>query len=223
MVGAGLLYLALPRTVAAVLMLPGDPVIVRLQERQAVEPAALEILIRSRRRALAWVRSGRALTDLGLARLVLARAAADGGDDGGFDRGEAGAALAALEAGLRLAPANAHAWARLAYARLVVDGPSPALARALAMSFRAAPYAPRLVLVRVELALRAWPFLTTPERLPAGDEMRRAWRHHAAALVELARHSGRADVVGAALAGDRAARAELERRLDQQPLGADGG
>lgn len=210
LVGAGLLYLALPRTVAAVLMLPGDPLLERIREREPVDKNDLEILVRSRERALAWVESGRVHTDLGLAYLLLARQTDEAG---GFDRERARQAVASLREGLPRAPASPHAWARLAYAELVAQGPSPTVARALDMSLRTAPFEPRLTRVRVELALLAWPFLTSPTRRLVAAQIRLAWRQARSGLVEIARHSGRDDVVRAALSGDPAAVSEFEERF----------
>ena len=210
LVGAGLLYLALPRTVAAILMLPGDPVLERMQKREPVDKKDLEILVRSRKRALDWVDSGRVHTDLGLAQLLLAREMESAR---AFDRALAHDAVASLRAGLALTPSSPHAWARLAYAEYVADGPSPTVAQALDMSLRTAPFEPRLTQVRVELALLAWPFLTTPTRRLVDDEIRRAWRQARPGLVAIARHSGRDDVVRAALSGDPAALSEFKERL----------
>ena len=65
----------------------------------------------------------------------------------------------------------------------------------------------------VELALLAWPFLTSPTRRLVGDQIRLAWRQARSGLVEIARHSGRDDVVRAALSGDPAAVSEFEERF----------
>ena len=210
LVGMGLLYLALPRTVAAILMMPGDPVLTRIQKQEPVNTGDLETLIASRERVLSWVSSGRIRTDLGLAQLLLARRTEDATR---FDRERALEAIGSLREGLALAPASPHGWARLAYAELVTGGPSPAVARALAMSLRTAPFEPRLTRVRVELSLLAWPFLTTPTRGLVGDEIRLAWRQSRSELLEIARQSRRDDVVRAALSEDPAALSEFERLL----------
>ncbi len=207
---AGMLALAWPRTLAAVLMLPGNPSLTRIQQHKPVSAGNLESLISSRERALSWVDAGRVHTDLGLARLLGAR---EREGAGGQDRERLEAAIASLREGLALAPASAHAWTRLAYAELIADGPSPAVAGALGMSLRAAPFEPGLLLVRLELCLLAWPYLTTPTRELVGDQIRLAWRGAKERLVELARHSGGEDIVRAVLSEQRAELAEFEKRL----------
>ena len=145
-VGAGLLDLALPRTVAALLRLPGNPALTRVQERKPVDDTGLETLIASRKSALSWAQSGPDAAALGLGQLLLAR-----GPNGarGYDQALVAEAIATLRGGLALGPADPHAWARLAYADLVANGASARVARALEMSLDTAPYDPRLLRVRL--------------------------------------------------------------------------
>ena len=68
--GMALLWLGVPRLVAAFLTLPGDSTLRRLQEQQAIAPNELETVIESRAAALRWVSSGRLYTDRALGRLL---------------------------------------------------------------------------------------------------------------------------------------------------------
>jgi hypothetical protein len=209
-VGAGLLYLALPRTIAAVLKLPGNPVLTRIQERKPVDAEGLATLIASRKRAVFWADSGRDRAVLGLAQLLLARRSQGAG---GYERGLAVDAIDSLRDGLALAPASPHAWTRLAYAELVANGPSAPVASALEMSLRTAPFDPRLLRVRIELCLRAWPYLTAAARRLVHEQVRLAWRQSGSELIAIARHAGREDVVRGALSQRPADRAEFDRAV----------
>lgn len=215
-VGAGLLYLTLPRTIAAIVKLPGSPVLARIQDRKPVGAEDLATLITARRRALSWADSGRDHAVLGLAQLLLARGperASGYNQAGGYDQRVVGDAIGSLRDGLALAPASPHAWARLAYAELVANGPSAAVATALDMSLRTAPFEPRLLRVRVELSLHAWPYLTAEVRRLVHEQIRQAWRQSRSQLIVIARYTGRENVVRRALSEHPAARAEFEQLL----------
>ena len=71
--GVALLVGAVPRTTAALVMLPAGPVLHEIQNLRSVGRDDLEILIASQRRGLRFGESGRKWTDLGLAQLLLAR------------------------------------------------------------------------------------------------------------------------------------------------------
>ena len=212
LVGVGALYLALPRTVAAILKLPGNPVLTRVQEQKPVDGLALETLVATRKQALIWAESGRDSAVMGLAQLLLAR----GTDDAqGYDQALVTDAIGSLREGLALGPASPHAWTRLAYADLVANGPSARVASALEMSLATAPFEPRLLRVRVELCLWAWPYLSPEVRRLVDEQIRLAWQRTRPELVVIARHTGRENVVRAALSDDAAGRAEFERLLHQ--------
>lgn len=209
-VGAGLLYLALPRTIAAIVKLPGKPVLARIQDRERVDAEDLATLITARGRALSWADSGRDHAILGLAQLLLARGPERAN---GYDKKVVEEAIASLRDGLAVAPASPHAWARLAYAELVAHGPSAAVAAALDMSLRTAPFEPRLLRVRVELSLHAWPYLTAEVRQLVHEQIRQAWRQSRSQLIVIARYTGRENVVRRALSERPAERAEFEQLL----------
>ncbi len=217
-VGAGLLYLALPRTVAALLRLPGNPVLTRVQERKPVDNRGLETLIASRKRALSWAESGPDAALLGLGQLL--RASESKGARG-YDQALVAEAIASLRDGLALGPADPRAWARLAYADLVANGVSASVARALEMSLDTAPYDPRLLAVRLELCLWAWPYFAPEVRRLVDEQIRLAWRLTRPELIVIARHTGRENVVRAALSDDAAERVEFERLVraanDEKP------
>lgn len=208
--GALVLYLGLPRTIAAFALLPGNQTLSLIQKGETVEPEKLEALAASRRRALAWVDSGRMWSDLALAQLLLAGPRDHGGKPG---QGRLDQALASLALALRAAPANPHAWTRLAYADLLARGPSRSVASALAMSILTARYEPDLMFARLELSLGAWRYFPLQDRDLVLGQVRLAWRRSPERLVGLAKRTGEIAAIRAALAAAPADLAAFERRL----------
>jgi hypothetical protein len=212
LLAAGLLYLGAPRTIAAFVSLPGDYVLERIQIGESVSARNLETLIISRERALAWVEAGRVRTDLALAQLVLAKAS---GEDGAYDQAGMARAIESLRAGLARAPARPYAWVRLALAELEAGGPSPEVAKPLEMALISARYIPRLLFVRLELCLIAWPYLNSDARDLVFQQVRIAWHRSPDRLVDLALHMERLDVVRTALLISPLELEAFEKRLQQ--------
>ncbi len=212
LLAAVLLYLAVPRTIAAFLERPEDSTLLMLQFGGPVSVAELERLIASQERALEWHESGRLYTDLGLAKLVLATELA--GDDD-IDPGRMVEVIRLLRTGLTKAPARPHAWTRLASAELITRGPSPEVAVALEMALLTAPYDPRLLFARLELCLIAWSELSPTTRDLVYRQVRFAWNRSRDRLVELAVISNADDIVRIALSGSPDDLAEFEERLGQ--------
>ena len=179
--GAVLLGTAVPRTIAAIAMIPGKPVLREIQNLRAVPRDRLGILIAAQRRGLRFGESGRKWTDLGLAQLLLARG---DGMQGGVGKEMLFQAIASLRTGLALAPANPFVWTRLAYAQSLMTGPSPSVASALRMAMLTARYEPRLLFIRLELCLRSWPYFRTDDHELVFQQVRLAWRKHGERLVD---------------------------------------
>ena len=196
LLAVGLLYLGAPRTIAAFVSLPGDYWLEQIQIGESLSARDLEILIVSRERALAWIEAGRVQTDLALARLVLAEAS---GEDGAYERAGLARAIESLRAGLARAPARPYAWTRLALAELEAGGPSPALVKPLEMALITARYTPRLLFVRLDLSLVAWPYFEPDTRELVFEQIRIAWNRSPERLVELALIMELLDVVRTAL------------------------
>ncbi len=208
--GALVLYLGLPRTIAAFALLPGNQTLRLIQEGETVAREKLEVLVASRERALAWVDSGRMWSDLALAQLLLALPQDDRGRP---NRELVDQAVVSLKLALRAAPAHPHAWTRLAYAELLTRGPSRSVASALAMSLLTARYEPNLMFQRLELCLGAWRYFPLQDRDLVLGQVRLAWRRSPVRLVEIAQRTGQVAVIRAALAATPADLAAFERRL----------
>jgi hypothetical protein len=148
--GAGLLGLAVPVLGAAVVRLPGDPVIHALRDGAAVDRPDLHRLADSRRAARAWRLDARDLTDLAMAEAWLAEARTVRG--GAPPRVRLLAAEQALAQAIRLRPADPYAWTRLAVVRHALDRPMAEVAAALEGARRTGPNTRRLEALRARLA-----------------------------------------------------------------------
>lgn len=213
LLAVGLLYLGAPRAIAAFVRLPGDYLLERIQNRESVSARNLETLIISRKRALAWVEAGRVQTDLALAQLVLAHAS---GEDGAYDPAGVARAIESLRAGLARAPARPYAWTRLALAELAAGGPSPEVAKPLEMALITARYTPRLLFVRLEFCLIAWPYFDSDTRDLVFQQVRIAWHRSPDRLVDLALRMERLDVVRTALLISPLELEAFEKRLQRR-------
>lgn len=203
LLGGLLLGLSVPRLMAEIALLPGNPLLDAVQRGARLSAGDLQKLMESRRRALAW--SGAARLRLDLASIEIL--AADSAPGGGAGNDEAMARAAEdLRSGLARAPADPEAWTRLAYAEIARGQPARRIAPILAMAIETAPVAPELTFARLELCLVEWPYLPQPVRALVDEQIRIAWRQSGERLVALAAATGRKDAVREALAqGDRAA------------------
>lgn len=206
--GLGLIYLAVPRTVAGFITRPGFQTLRDIQMGGEIDEEALVALVESRRRAAGWVESGGLWSDLAVAQFMLA----ENGDAGG-DRERIRQASDALEISLALAPANPHGWTRRAYAEYLLNGASEITASALVMSVLTARYEPDLMFVRLELCLLSWPHFSAGDREIVLDQMRLAWRQSPERSLSLAEATGRLAVMRDALADSPESLAEMEMRL----------
>ncbi len=208
--GAAILFLGVPRTIAAFVMLPGNQALREIQERRPVGDEDLSVLAASREWALSWAESGRTWTDLALAQLLGAFA------EGAASRPRAELveqAIASLKSGLILAPAKPHAWTRLAYAEVLASEPLPAVTAALRMALLTATYEPDLLFARLELCLSAWRHFEPADRDLILQQARLAWRTEPNRLVDMAHRADRVGVIRAALSPSPADLAEFENRL----------
>ena len=192
---AVLIAMAVPRLVAGVLLIPGDPILRRVLERMPVSAAELERLAESRRAALHWHTRGRTGTDLGLAlllraermRIVVAER-------------DLGPARAALTDALAQAPASPHGWLRLAILERLATGDAAAVARLAEMSMLTGPAEREILFPRLELALAVWDEGTETFRALVRPQLDWAWRADRAATAQAARRAGALDVLRTMLA-----------------------
>ena len=212
LVGSYILFLGVPRTVAAFALLPGSHALREIQERRPVGEIERAVFAASHERALSWADAGRTWTDLALVQLL--SAAAEG--RAGRPKAElVEKAIASLRSGVMLAPARPHAWTRLAYAEVLSGKPPPAVVPALRMALLTATYEPGLLFIRLELGLYAWRYFERGERSLVLKQVRLAWRNSPERLVALAQQSRALGIVRAALARSPADLAEFDNLVQR--------
>jgi hypothetical protein len=165
---AALIWLAFPRTISAIMNLPGDPILQAIQNGRPADNEELLKLISSRDKGLEWTDDGRAWTDQGLAYMRLAEQSGHG-TAAGIGYMEAG--VEALKTGLSKAPANPYAWARLSYLGLRMDGADSIAKPALIMSLFTGPFERALVDSRIQYALSIWHQLDASQQALVHDQI----------------------------------------------------
>src|SRR5258706_5217862 len=145
-----LLAAGVPRLLAAVLLLPGDPPLADVKAGKAVDAASLRIIIDSRLNGQRFAADPRFGTDIALAQIQLADQMTPGAPqrDALFSQ-----AIDQLRLGLAAAPGNSFAWARLAYALRQRPTPGMTELEAWRLSIASAPADPKLVAWRGRVPL----------------------------------------------------------------------
>jgi hypothetical protein len=186
LLGVLILWLALPRVVASMLLAMRDPVVERTDEGEQVSEAELLSLIASRELAAGWVedRETHAERATALAKLAFQQAPESGAQTAALKQ-----AVAALRAALALAPADPRGWMQLAYLLVLLEGDtSRRAAQALLVSIRTGGFlAPDFLNRRLFWSLAHWRFYDDQERRQIGDQIRLVWRITPGELTELAR------------------------------------
>ncbi|MGE0745195.1 MAG: hypothetical protein AB7K86_08110 [Rhodospirillales bacterium] len=196
--GAGLLYLGVPRLMAAIANLPGDRVYTEVQDGFTPRREAFDTLLNARLEATGWVEAGRDWTDVGAAHLLIARHERPPGE---ADKAELAKAIAAIRKGLEISPANPFAWARLALVQYMHDGaPSATMAEYLKMSLVTGNFDERLVLTRLDLCFRAFAYFGGDDRDLIRQQVRLAWGVSPNQVVEMGRNPLRRGFIAASLA-----------------------
>jgi len=209
-----LAVLAAPRFAAQAVLLTIDRQRDALQSRAALTPDALS----RARGALTLARrldpdDGRLSTDLALVELLEAEQASDT-----TRQKKLNAAIADLERGLEDAPANSFAWARLAGARLALEGaPSARMLAALRMSYVTGPYVDKIMPFRASLTLAHWESLD-PELVAFAKqeliylwERRGVWEANQLPLIRLICQNGRTGLLAQTLIENHRSLAEFDK------------
>jgi hypothetical protein len=183
--GALILWLALPRLMAAAWLAIRDPVIQKMDSDEPVSRAELLGLIASRELALSWVGDRETHAELGtaLAELAFREEPGVAAQKAALER-----AVQALQAGLAAAPASPKDWLQLGYLLVLLEGdPNRRAAEALLLSIRTGAFqAPEFLQRRLFWSLAHWAFYGPEERRQIGDQIRLAWRVAPGHLADLA-------------------------------------
>lgn len=185
---AALLMLGLPRLVSTVATLPYESQLKVLQAGRDLTESELRRLDRRWSVAHRFSSSGEIPAELAAIKLAQAdqlpeRAASE-------HRALIGNATALLEESLAEGPANAVAWARLAYARSLAQETGGDAVAAWRMSVLTAPADLRLLVWRSRFGLSRIAQLAQGDRDLLDAQIRLAWRYDRKGFVRFARESG---------------------------------
>jgi hypothetical protein len=186
LLGALILWLAVPWVLASALLAMRDPVMQEMEAGERVSDAELLGLIASRELALSWVEDRETHAERGTALAELAfREESEGADRATLER-----AVRAVQAGLAVAPAAPRDWMQLGYLLALLEGDTNRqAAEALLLSIRTGAFqAPDSLLRRLFWSLAHWSFYDQEEQRHIGDQVRLAWRIAPGELAELALH-----------------------------------
>jgi hypothetical protein len=185
LLGGLILWLAVPRVLAAAWLALRDPVIEQMDAGEHVSKAELLGLIASRELALGWVEDRDTHDQLATA---LAELAFLGGRQGAAESATLERAVGATRAALAVAPADPRDWLQLAYLLVLREGdPHREAAEALLWSIRTGAFqGPELLRRRLFWSLAHWPSYDEEERRLLGEQIRLAWRVAPGTLADLA-------------------------------------
>lgn len=206
-----LLYLAVPRTLAAWAGLEAQPALEKLQEGKSPSDVELATGISGLQRALGWGASARRLTDLAL--LELAQAERLPIADPARLQLLASAERHLLD-GLAVNPVNGFAWLRLALIRELRGAPPREIAAALVQSLDMAPNMRKLWLPRMALLFVYWRDLSFDELLAVRTHLRTIWEVDAAMrrpLIQASIQAGQLPILAWALGDNPASMEDIER------------
>lgn len=201
-----LVGLAIPRLAGGVFAGPFDETVRTLGRGGDVTKSQTRLARASRITALDWYANARIASELGALNYTLATREARGSD------ARAAYIAAAIEndrTAISLAPTSAYSWMRLAQAHVERDGAGADIAPYLRMSFRTAPYDPRILFPRLDFALAVWNDLPEDLQQATGEQIRVAMEWAPLELVRRTRARYRLAEVREALRDEPAARARF--------------
>jgi hypothetical protein len=193
--GLALAMLAAPPMLAGFMLLPGDAIRFKMLDDNVLRPeptrdnqldaAETETLINNRQSVLAFWPAPALYDDLAMAYMARAELT-------GLEKTEGRKQLAdvihAQEQALIRNPANTFGWQRLAYARLLYNGPSRLVSEALEKAIESAPHESLLMSSRLALLVAVKPYWSNELRELFPEQVRiayktRKWQMMAAALA----------------------------------------
>lgn len=199
--------LGAPRFLAALALLPGDPLLDAMRSDEPIDAGQISALASSREQARRFVAAPELDSEIGMAEVLRAERAPPASAErrAALDR-----AIESLQEGLARGPRATFVWAKLAYAIQMRDGMVKTAIDAWRLSIATAPAEPRLVLWRSEFGAAALPLLEVGDQGRLAEQMRYAWRFDREGLARLARDRGLQLVLRRVLSGEPDA-AELNR------------
>lgn len=212
-VAVSLLWLAVPRTMAAFTALPANPLAERLYEARPLTAEQARQVIESRLGGLEWTKNPSYFSDLSRAYVSLGNA--DRADrpavaTGSFDR-----AVAMARAGVAVSPVDPWSWVDLAVAHHARSANRPELLSAFSTALVVGPNWPGAAYRLLDIGLVLWPALSSGDRSLLMRQARNAWRLSPQHYVMRATTPERAGILRAALAPRPRELAQFETRLQR--------
>lgn len=208
-----LLAFGVPSLVARFVMLPGDAARLSLLAGEKIPNVDLEQFYLSRHRASGWFPENALYNDLALASFELS------------GRVQSDAAKAFIQESiawqhkaLTVSPADAYGWYRLAYLYSGVEGASHRVAAAWEQSMASAPYEPRLIFPRLEMAvgLGAAFLADDSAQVYVPRLIRDAWNVDTVLLSKLAQEGNFVSLVEDALRNDPEGLADFHTKVGRK-------
>jgi len=190
-----LLAFGVPSLVARMIHVGGDEIQSALLQGSKVPDDDLLRLETSRRRTASWFPMNAPYDDLSM--VSLERSARS--KDTVIAKAYVTEAELWQRKALFVSPADPYGWYRLAYLFYLTDGPSERVFMAWRQSFFAAPYEPRLLVPRLQMAISLDARLDADTRGSLPRMIRDAWREDPEGLVQAARDGVFISTVEAAL------------------------
>jgi hypothetical protein len=200
---AGLLILAMPRLIAAILWVPGDAAFHAMDRSQPVTVGQLDSVIDSRQAAGKWIESGRNGNAIGIAAMFLlnqmeilpVRQPAE-------EATYLDLAILSLRDGLALEPAQPYAWFQLTYALMKRNSPGDVAGaeRAWRMAVLTGGNETNLLIPRLTMGLFLWPDASPRTRAMIEGEVIRTARIQPRSMARQAMQLGAGDFIREVLA-----------------------
>ena len=208
-----LVAFAAPSLIARFVLMPGDEARISLLKGEKIGDDDLEKFYLTRRRAAAWFPENALYNDLSLAAIERATRTKDQEQVRSLYRE---AELWERKA-LNVSPADPYGWYRLAYLNYVTEGATKHVADAWSMSLSTAPYEPRLVYPRLEMAMSLGLMIDVNAEIHIPRLIREAWDDHPDRLAGLAEKANYIPAVENALKNDPEALADFLQKVGKQP------
>lgn len=201
-----LVGLAVPRLAGSVFSGPFDETVRLLGRGEEVKTSQARLARASRVTTLNWYADARIASELGALSYSLATREARGTD---ARNAYIAAAIESDRTAITLAPTSAYSWMRLAQAHVERDGAGADISPYLRMSYRTAPYDPRIFFPRLDFTLAVWDDLPEDLQQITREQIRIAMEWAPLELVRRTRARYRLAEVREALRDDPAARARF--------------
>lgn len=204
-----LVVFAVPSVTARFLLLPQDQTRLSLMDGNKITAHELLDLESSRRQVVGWFPSNEILNDLAMVNVEAGSRVESQKAKAFYKQAEQWQRRA-----LTVSPTDAFGWYRLAFLLFAEQGPNEKVAHAWRQSMASAPYEPRLVLPRLQMAMSLGAWLKPEDRMYATSRLiREYWVQDRDNLVRLAVHGSYVSDVEKALETDTMALEDFRQRV----------